>query len=140
MFVPIGRSLPCLLERGLRPQFKQRNDQFKSENAMNLRLRLTVCAVALVASSIAYGQSPHYSELANLPFPGGYPATKFVQPLQDEWLFQRAVQVYLWTLPALSVFAMKEGSEQKFGAGYNVLPIFKHRLDAKTLIPRRIRM
>ena len=29
---------------------------------------------------------------------------------------------------------MKEGSEAKFGAGYNVLPVFKKRLDAKTLI------
>jgi hypothetical protein len=29
---------------------------------------------------------------------------------------------------------MKEGSEKVFGKGHNVLPIFKDRLNAKTLI------
>jgi hypothetical protein len=37
-------------------------------------------------------------------------------------------------MPALNMYAMKEGSEAKFGKGYNVLPIFKERLNAKTLI------
>src|SRR4030095_16789731 len=29
---------------------------------------------------------------------------------------------------------MKTGSEKTFGAGYNVLPVWKKRLDAKTLV------
>lgn len=29
---------------------------------------------------------------------------------------------------------MKEGSEKTFGKGYNILPMFKKRLNAKTLI------
>ena len=49
-------------------------------------------------------------------------------------MFQRAVQTYLWALPALNMYGMKEGSEKTFGKGYNVLPIFKKRLNAKTLI------
>jgi hypothetical protein len=101
---------------------------------MDRTIRRITCAVSLLASGATYAQSAHYSELANLPFNGGYPAAKSVQPLQDEWLFERAVQVYLWALPALNMYAMKEGSEKRFGAGYNVLPIFKQRLDAKTLI------
>jgi hypothetical protein len=32
------------------------------------------------------------------------------------------------------MYGMKEGSEAKFGKGYNVLPIFKDRLNAKTVI------
>ena len=32
------------------------------------------------------------------------------------------------------MWAMKEGSEDKFGKGYNVLPIWKKRLDAMTLV------
>jgi Protein of unknown function (DUF1254) len=32
------------------------------------------------------------------------------------------------------MYGMKEGSEKVFGSGYNVLPIFKQRLNAKTLI------
>jgi hypothetical protein len=39
-----------------------------------------------------------------------------------ELLFQRASQVYLWGLPVINPFGMKERSEAKFGAGYNVLP------------------
>lgn len=37
-------------------------------------------------------------------------------------------------MPVLNICAMKEASEEKFGKGYNVLPIFKERLNAKTLI------
>ena len=40
-------------------------------------------------------------------------------------VFQRAVQSYIWALPALSMYGMKEGSEKVFGKGYNVLPILK---------------
>ena len=32
------------------------------------------------------------------------------------------------------MYAMKEGSEKVFGKGYNVLPIWRQRLNAKTLI------
>jgi hypothetical protein len=37
-------------------------------------------------------------------------------------------------MPLINTMGMKEGSEKVFGAGYNVLPIWKKRLDAKTLI------
>jgi hypothetical protein len=36
--------------------------------------------------------------------------------------------------PVLNMYGMKEGSEKAFDKGYNVLPIFKDRLNAKTLI------
>jgi hypothetical protein len=54
--------------------------------------------------------------------------------LNDELVFQRAVQSYLWALPVLNMYGMKDGSEKVFGKGYNVLPIWKDRLNAKTLI------
>jgi hypothetical protein len=73
-------------------------------------------------------------ELANLPFQEGRPTAQTAATLRDELLFQRASQVYLWALPVINLYGMKEGSEAKFGAGYNVLPVFKKRLDAKTLI------
>jgi hypothetical protein len=76
----------------------------------------------------------HYEQLANTPFPGGYPTKESIQQLKDELLFQRAVQCYLWALPVLNMYGMKDGSEKIFGAGYNVLPIFKDRLNARTLV------
>jgi hypothetical protein len=54
--------------------------------------------------------------------------------LQDEMVYQYAVQSYLWALPILNMYGMKDGSEAKFGKGYNVLPVWKKRLNAKTLI------
>ena len=45
----------------------------------------------------------------------------------DELFFQRAAQTYLWALPALNMYGMKEGSEKVFGKGYNVLPVSNQR-------------
>jgi hypothetical protein len=82
----------------------------------------------------AIAQSARYDELAKLPYQTGYLGAKESQQLTDELFYQRGVQTYLWALPALNMYAMKEGSERIFGKGYNVLPIFKERLNAKTLI------
>lgn len=54
--------------------------------------------------------------------------------LMDELLFQRASQIYLWAMPLINTMGMKTGSEKQFGAGYNVLPIWKKRLSAETLV------
>jgi len=51
-----------------------------------------------------------------------------------ELIFQRAVQSYLWSLPAINIWSMKEASEKQFGAGYNILPTWKKRINAKTLV------
>jgi hypothetical protein len=87
-----------------------------------------VLAVPLVV------QVSRYEELANLPFKDGYPSKEGIAALKDELGFQRAVQSYIWALPALNMYGMKEGSEKVFGRGYNILPIWKQRLNAKTLI------
>ena len=78
--------------------------------------------------------SQRYDALAAIPFTEGYPSREAIATLKDELIFQRAVQTYLWALPALNIFAMKEGSEKVFGKGYNILPIWKQRLNAKTLV------
>jgi hypothetical protein len=78
--------------------------------------------------------SGRYDELANAPFVHGNLEAADVAKLRDEMLFQRATQLYLWALPSLNMYGMKEASEAKFGKGYNILPIFKDRLNAKTVI------
>lgn len=45
-----------------------------------------------------------YRELADAPMPGGYPAPGSAALLDGELYFQRAVQVYLWALPAMNMF------------------------------------
>src|SRR5262245_60514594 len=75
-----------------------------------------------------------FDELANLPFRENRPSAETAKTLREELLFQRATQTYLWALPLINTLGMKEGSEKTFGAGYDVLPIWKKRLDAKTLV------
>ena len=79
-------------------------------------------------------QETHFDKMANLPFAENRPTKETAHTLRDELLFQRATQAYLWALPLINTLGMKVGSEKVFGAGYNVLPIWKKRLDAKTLV------
>jgi hypothetical protein len=89
---------------------------------------LVFCAVAALA------QEASFDKLANLRFEEGRPTKETAQTLRDELLFQRATQTYLWAMPLINTLGMQVGSEKAFGAGYNVLPIWKERLDAKTLV------
>ncbi|WP_231632824.1 DUF1254 domain-containing protein [Gordonia sp. HS-NH1] len=75
-----------------------------------------------------------YDELADAEFDRGFPTSETIETLRTELVFQRAVQSYLWSLPAINIWAMKEGSERQFGAGYHVLPIWQERIDAATLV------
>ena len=52
----------------------------------------------------------------------------------EELAFQQATQTYLWAMPLINTLGMKFGSEKVFGAGYNILPVWKERLDPKTLV------
>ncbi len=97
----------------------------------------TLLAATLLCTAglaTAHAQTSRFDELANAPFEENRPTKETSRILQDELLFQRATQAYLWALPLINTLGMQVGSEKVFGKGYNVLPIFKNRLDAKTLI------
>jgi hypothetical protein len=88
-----------------------------------------LCCSTAMASEIRCGAA-----VADLPFKDGRATAETAQALREELLYERAVQAYLWALPLINTLGMKNGSEKTFGAGYNVLPIWKERLDAKTLV------
>jgi hypothetical protein len=75
-----------------------------------------------------------WGELRGLQFPENYPTPAAADRLYDEMLFHRATQVVLWSIPAMTLWAMKTGSEAQFGEGSNVFPIWKGRLSAETLV------
>lgn len=103
--------------------------------SMGGTLARLVLLMALVAAANAQPEKvSHYEGLATIPFKQGYLTPASITTLREELLFQRATQAYLWALPVLNLYGMKEGSEKVFGKGYNVLPIWKDRLNAKTLI------
>lgn len=80
------------------------------------------------------GLENHYEALAGLTFEKDYPTAETTLRLDEELYFQRAVQTYLWALPAVNMYAMKEGLGQINGEGYNVMSVFEQRLKPNTLI------
>lgn len=104
-------------------------------------MRTKIVALALgfglgaSAISPALAQDTRWGELANAPLHNGYPTEETKALLLDELYFQRAVQVYLTGLPAVNMLAIRDGSEDQFGSGYNILPVWKKRMDAKAIIP-----
>src|SRR4030095_7160242 len=98
------------------------------------RLLAIVLISALSFTGTVFAQSTRWDELSKLPFKESYPTPENSARLYDALLFQRAVQVYLWALPAMNMFAMRDGQAATFGGGNNVLAIWKDRPNAKTII------
>lgn len=106
---------------------------------MNCLSRPLLCAglalsLPLALTPVALAQSERATELANLPFEQNRPTEQTAQQLMEELTFQRATQTYLWALPLLNTMGMRDGAAEAFGTGYNVMPIWTERLDARTLI------
>ncbi|RPI98990.1 MAG: DUF1254 domain-containing protein, partial [Desulfobacteraceae bacterium] len=76
----------------------------------------------------------HQERIAALPLVENRATAETAQTLRDEMLYHRATQTYLWALPLINTLGMKVGSEKTFGEGHNVLPVWKKRLDARTLV------
>src|SRR5262247_2040615 len=97
-------------------------------------LALTVGLAVISLTLLAQAQTDRYEALADSTMVENRPTPETAKLLREELLFQRATQTYLWALPLINTLGMKVGSEKAFGAGYNVLPVWKKRLDAKTLV------
>lgn len=96
-----------------------------------------VVLTGLAASSAAPGhaQQPSASPLVTQLNNGNWLDPKEAEQLRDELFYQRAVHTYITMLPALNVIGIRDGSEAAFGKGYNVLPIWKDRMDSRAWIP-----
>jgi hypothetical protein len=106
----------------------------KTGNSILTSALLTFVGVTLATTGVAHGQSTRFDALANLPFEQNRPTPETAKTLMQELEFQQATQAYLWAMPLINTLGMKFGSEQVFGAGYNILPVWKERLDTKTLV------
>ncbi|MBR0914769.1 DUF1254 domain-containing protein [Bradyrhizobium japonicum] len=95
---------------------------------------IALVGATIVTSGAAFGQSNRFDALANLPFEQNRPTPETAKTLMQELEFQQATQAYLWAMPLINTLGMKFGSETVFGAGYNILPVWKERLDTKTLV------
>jgi len=89
----------------------------------------------MVPASHAQQQEAPASPLIKQINNGNWLDAKEAEGLRDELYYQRAVHAYMTMLPALNVIGMRDGSEKAFGAGYNVLPIWKQRMDSRAQVP-----
>lgn len=103
---------------------------------MTRALQLSSAALCLLLGlpGSASADQARFNSLANLPFEQNRPTAETAGTLREELAFQQATQAYLWAMPLINTLGMKFGSEGVFGAGYNVLPVWKERLDTKTLV------
>ena len=110
----------------------------KTTHQLNLRttaLGATALTVIAFLTGPAIAQGSSQSPLVTQMYNGQWPAQEDYAKFNDQLFFQRAVDAYMLTLPALNTIGMRDGSEAKFGAGYNVLPVWKDRMNAKTWVP-----
>jgi hypothetical protein len=124
------------------PQLELRSGRafpFRREEPMsNFWLRgVAVCAIltaALLASPV-HAQDQAAPPLVEQINNGNWLPKAEAESLVDDLYYQQAVQAYITMLPALNVIGMRDGSEAPFGSGYNVLPIWKERMDSRTWVP-----
>lgn len=96
---------------------------------------LAVAAAVLLLggspTSFAEDAPPLVKQINN----GNWLPEKEAEALRDELYYQHAIHAYMTMQPALNTIGMRDGSEKAFGAGYNVLPIWKNRMDSRTWVP-----
>jgi hypothetical protein len=106
----------------------------------SLRASVALCllSAALVRTPPANAQqhsAPAASPLVQQLNNGNWLPQQEAEDLRDQLYYQNAIHAYITMLPALNVIGMRDGSEAAFGQGYNVLPIWKERMDARTWVP-----
>jgi hypothetical protein len=110
---------------------------------MRHKCSVTMMAVAATLSaipftsttSLAQTQAPPASPLIKQINNGNWLPQKEAEDLRDELFYQRAIHAYMTMQPAMNVIGMRDGSEATFGKGYNVLPIWKDRMDSRAWVP-----
>ena len=106
-----------------------------------LRKTTTVllAAIGFAAESVfttpANAQPPPAPPLVQQLNNGNWLPQAEAEALRDELYYQRAVFAYMTMLPALNTIGLRDGSEATFGKGYNILPIWKDRMDSRAWVP-----
>jgi hypothetical protein len=94
-------------------------------------LAAALCFTTMLKAQEQTPESPLIKQINN----GNWLDAKEAESLVNELYYQRAVYAYMTMLPAVNVIGMRDGSEKTFGGGYQVLPIWKERMDARTMVP-----
>jgi hypothetical protein len=103
---------------------------------VGLRATTALCLLAVVSLQLSPTKAqpaapPLVAQINN----GNWLSQQEAESLRDELYYQRAIHAYFTMLPALNIIGMRDGSEATFGKGYNILPIWKDRMDSRAWVP-----
>src|SRR5271157_6250170 len=96
--------------------------------AKQIQTLMLGCAITLAMIVPIAARDSTESPLVRQMYNGQYPPREDYAKFKAQLFYQRAVDAYMLTLPALNTIGMRDGPQAKFGAGYNVLPVSKDRL------------
>ena len=99
-----------------------------------IQLGLSLLLIFTLVVGVSFAQENASPMLKHL-YSGNWPSEEEGQELRDELYYSQAIQAYTTMLPALNTIGMRDGSHTAFGSGYNVLPIWKERMDSRALVP-----
>lgn len=102
---------------------------------LHFQILAVLCSVLPIAASQVAAEDAGMPPLVKQLNNGNWLPQAEAEALRDELFYQRAISAYMTMLPALNVIGMRDGSEATFGKGYNVLPIWKDRMDSRAWVP-----
>jgi len=102
----------------------------------NQAVRLIALGVALsLIAPCAFTQDTPAPPLVKQLNNGNWLPKEEAEALRDELYYQRAIHAYITVQPVLNIIGIRDGSEKAFGSGYNILPIWKDRMDSRCWVP-----
>src|SRR5262245_9552371 len=107
----------------------------KIEISNGFLLRVMAAALSHGVATATHAQEAPAPPLVKQINNGNWLPQQEAEAFRDELFYQRAIHAYMTMLPVLNVIGMRDGSEKEFGAGYNVLPIWKDRMDSRCWVP-----
>ena len=100
--------------------------------SLTYALALTMLSIASAGRVLSQETVP---PLVRQMYNGQWLDKTTIEQLNKESFYQHGIEAYEMTLPVLNIIGLRDGSEARFGNGYNVLPIWKDRMNAKTWVP-----
>ena len=97
-------------------------------------LACLLCLVALASALDSAGAQETRSPGVRLHYNGNWPSDEEAQQLRNELYYNMAIQAYMTMLPALNTIGLRDGAEEEFGSGYNVIPMWKDRMRSESVV------
>lgn len=98
-----------------------------NKKSLNVMTRFLITLTVLSFSLSAFAEKGGSSQGSSL-------TPESIESYYDELDHQRAVQSYLWSIPAMYTYSLRESLKETFGASPTDVPVWKDLMDAKTVM------